>query len=1523
MKLFTRCLFIACLLIGLPLVSDAAVTANFTASSVTGCAPLVVSFTNTSTPMAGTTFDWDLGNGTGIIHLTNPSGSYLTPGTYTVRLTAYNGSSSSVKTMTIVVKPAPTVSFTASDTTICPGSSVTFTNTSAPGVPGPMTCMWNFGDGWTGAGSPVTHTYTSSGFYNVTLSVTNVDGCVSSLTKPAHIQVYPLPAPYFTASTTHFCEAPGVATFADGTSGTGPYSYLWRFGDGGTSTSASPSHTYGATGSYNVTLKVTDANGCTDSATIPSFIVVGSMTAAFTCPASACVNTWVSFPNTSTTHTSRTWDYGGMGTSTLLTGGFSFPTPGLKTVRLIIFDGFCYDTVDHVINILPAPTGTFSISPADPCPPPVGITYTASVPPGTTVSWLYGDGTSGSGTPTTHTYWRRMVDTIKMIMVDPVTGCRDTVKKIDTLFDMIHWAVATPTSGCKPLTVNFRSEVRTYMPDTITMHPYPFPVATYSWNFGDGSGTSSAASPSHTYTLEGTYTAILTGTTSNGCTFYDTVKIKVGKPPVVTFTAAPIRLCFRNNMVYFTTTIVSGPADTFRWQFGDGTGDVVGFPGSTSHHYVRPGYFTATVTPYYNGCPGPPYSWSTVITIDSPQAIIKDSVYCSPANRVQFVDSSLGDDTHLWSFGDGGTSTLDNPIHDYPLAAVYTATLTTYNTRSGCRDTAVTTIDLRRPVVTFSTTDTTVCRDSLVFFTSSVTGGTASAYYWHSSGRSADSNSATYLDTFHTIGRWPVTLIIQDQNGCFDTATRLDYVLVSKPDARFTISPPSGCWPLTAVFADASVGVTGTFMTGFRWEFGDGATASVTTPSISHTFTAAGVYTSTLTVTDNIGCKDTVVQASVTVWRPTAAFSASNLHPCRWDSTKFNNTSTGAVSSFWMFGDGGTSTLTSPWHQYPAGPGTYTVKLVVTDAHGCTDTATYVNYITVFEPIASFYMDDSVSICPPLFVHFFNTSVGGLFYNWDLGGGVTSTIPMPSNLYITTGMDTVRLVVSNSYGCRDTAYGHVNIFGYDGAFSYTPKSGCVPLAVHFYAMTLNVPSIIWDFADGNTSSVSFTDTITHNYLLPGKYVPKLILSDGTGCQASSLGLDTIYVDEVYPAFRTVPNPVCIGDSVMLIDSSSSYFSTITGLSWNFDGNTSTVDSARFLISAPGTYPATLVATDGWGCTATLRKDIEVHPLPVIKACPDTTVCVGDPATLYATGGVRYTWDPPATLSCSTCNPTKATPDVITTYTVTGKDIYGCASFDTVSVFLRTHTFANAWGDTEICDGVTVPIFDTGGTKYTWLPPTGLNDPSSGTPMASPHWSTKYMAIAQIGSCIPDTNFVNIIVHPLPTVDAGPDQTLLAGSDAQLNTSGKNIYRYAWTHPESLSCDTCANPIATMSVTTTYFVTVSTDFGCLASDSVTIHLYCDESQIFIPNAFTPNNDGENDVFYPRGNGVSIIKAFRIYNRWGEVLFERTGISINDALNAWDGSYKGGGPRPDVYVYIVDAVCETGEPLFIKGDVTIIR
>jgi len=1498
--------------------------ASFTTSADSGCAPLVVHFTNTST--GATSYHWNLGNGTISAAADSVAGSYLTVGSYTATLTAYNGSDSSTSKVVITVFPIPTVYFSAGDSSVCPGASVTFTSTSISGSPGAVTYSWNFGDGTSSSATMPSHTFPDTGYYNITLSVKNSVGCVSAITKTAYVHINPLPIPSFSASPTSFCSAPGIVNFTDTTIGTPPYSYTWAFGDGTTSTGSDPVHTYTATGTYSVKLIVTDGPGCIDSISRTAYITVDSLKASFTGPDSGCVSSPIIFKNTSSSHIASNWNFGDGSTETGETGIHAYLTAGTYTVTLIVYNGgSCYDTVTKSVTTLPAPIDSFSWTTSGTCPAPDTVAFTNTTLPGATYSWNFGDGGTSSATDPSHTYKSNGIFTISLVITDS-NGCKSTLVKKDTIASIkAAITVNGPSSTCAPFTDTFSVNVSTPYDST-----YPYGIASYSWIINDtpSNATSSTDTTMHTYNYQGNYSVVVTVVTNNGCTVHDTASVKVGEPPIPLFIVLPDTIiCYDSSLTFISVSRDTTDSSSYTWTYinaitmatdGTGTGD------TTHHHFSVPGVFTVRLVVNNNGCKDTLIK-TAYVTIDSPKALMADSFLCYPQTAVQFFDSSLGDDSLLWTFSDGTTSTLKDPLHVFPSLGTDSIRLTTYNVRSGCRDTTRKTIILSKPYIRFSVADTVVCKNTIVSITSTDTGGTPSAYAWSVSPSAKISNSAVSNPTitFAKPGIYTVTLVTTDPEGCFDTLTRNNYIKVGGPSDSFSFTPSNGCVPLAATFTDYTTDISGSTFTSWQWAFGDGTTDSTTSATTTHTYTTAGTFLTREIVTDNLGCKDTLAKTSVTVYKPSASFNASTTHSCVGNPVVFTNTSTGYASSFWMFGDGDTSSATSPVHIYDA-PDSYTVKLVITDIHGCTDTATYVDYITVTKPTASFTVSDSFSVCAPLKVQFINTSVSAVSDNWTFGDGNSSVSISPDNLYITPGYYTVELIVKDIFGCPDTSIKHINVYGYTGAFSYKPLSGCAPLTVSFSAVLTKVPNITWDFADGVVSSFTLSDTITHVYTVPGAYLPKLILGDSAGCQNSSLGADTIKVEGVKAGFTTVPNPVCIGDNVTFTDLSKGLFAPIASWHWVLgNGDTSDLQSITNFYANAGTYPIILSVTDAWGCFATDSQNVVVYPLPVITANPDTTVCLGDAAQLQGYGGVSYTWTPSASLNCSSCPSPKASPSAITTYTVKGTDANGCSNTDTVSVFLKYKTISTAKGDTEICRGGVVPLFDSGGTKYTWLPSLGLNNNNLANPTASPDTTTVYLAIAQLAGCIADTNFITVVVHQPPTVDAGSDQTVVAGAQAQLQATGTLISTYEWAPYQPLSCDSCSNPVATMNATTTFTVTVSSSFGCTASDTVTIHVVCDRSQVFIPNSFTPNGDGQNDVFYPRGAGIRLVKTFRIYNRWGELLFERSNIPINDEKNAWDGSYQGSAPRPDVYVYIIDAVCETGEAINIKGDVTIIR
>lgn len=1282
--------------------------ADFTADDTVGCVPKIINFKNTST--GATSYSWNLGNGS-TPTTTDASGSYTLPGTYTVTLVAKNGTSTSTKTMIVRIYAAPTVAFSASATTVCPGAPITFTSTSTPNSWGTLSNTWNFGDGGTSTSTTAVYTYTVPGFYNVNLIATNSPGCSNSLSKSSYIHVLDLPLVSYSGTPTAFCKVPTLVSFTNTSTGTAPLTYKWLFGDGGTSTLLNPTHNYVTTGSYNLSLKVKDGNGCTDSLVIPSYVNAGSLAAAFTSTTTACTNVPVSFNNTSSTHISSEWFFGDGGYSTDEFPTYTYGSPGTYPVKLKIFDGSCYDSVIHNVTILPLPNGTFSSTPVRPCAPPVNVTYNASVAGGTTVAWLFGDGTTGSGLSKVKTYNTSVIDFVDMIITN-ASGCKNTIERIDTIFNLYLNPSALVTNGCAPLATTFNvyaySVVYNHFTTSYDFYPYPYPIASYDWDFRDGSPHGSGPSPSHTYTAPGIYNAKVTIVTSNGCTDTGIVTIAIGKKPVASYTMSPTHICAGRSVSFKSTT--TDTVDLYMWDFGDGS--MANGPTMTTavHVYTLPGIFTTSLQVQQFGCVGPVVTKTD--TVDSPNAVINLVYNCIPANEVTLKDYSLGDDTHLWQFGDLTTSTVSNVVHAYSSLASYTVTLSTYNIKSGCRDTARVIVDLRRPTMQFTGTKLQLCRDQIDTFNANVFGSATpvSMYKWLVDGFAKDSSGPRFITKFSTTGPHTISLIVTDSHGCYDTLTKTNYVLVAKPINNFSFTPTTGCGPMMVNFTDASTDVTGIALANYNWTFGDGGTNTAGGPTPSHLYVNSGVYSVKTIVTDVLGCSDTLTNSTkVTVYRPMSQFSASATSVCRNRNVHFNNTSTLATSYLWSFGDGGTSTVVAPDHIYTTS-GLFTVTLVAFESHGCTDTLTKTNYINVNpSPTASFTQSDSFAVCPPLNVKFTNTSTGATSYSWAFGDGSFSVVTSPSEPYILPGAYIPRLVAKNAFACSDTAYGSVSIFGYKGAFKYTPVTGCSPLKVQFKATLGTIAYTTWDFSDGNTSGPSLSDTISHIYVTPGYYIPKLILTDTSGCSSFSIGADTIKVDTLIPDFTVLPNPVCVNNSAVFHDISTSLFSPPSTWLWTFgSGSTSTLGTVTHIFTASGTYSVTLTATNAYGCSGSVTKNILVNPTPP----PITglkTICAGNQTSLtdLITGG---TW--------TSGNTAVATVDLTTgvvsglfagTSTIVYTAPTGCFVSTIVTVNKNPSIIK---GNTGICFGQTSTLSDS---------------------TAAGVWSSSNTAVATIGS----------------------------------------------------------------------------------------------------------------------------------------------------------------------------------------------
>lgn len=1528
----------------------AQITASFTISPSQGCAPQVVSFTSTSTGTISS-YSWNFGNGAATSHLQNPSTTYTSAGTYTVTLTVNGTGGTKTASGTVTIYPAPIVSLSFSPSAGCNPLTVNFSSTINPGTSGSVTQLWDFRDGNTSSGSNPSHTYTSAGTFFPALSVTNSKGCSATFVSSNSVTVYPKPTVSFSGYPTGFCTPSGTVSFTGKVgSGSSPYTYYWDFGDGGGySTGAlSPTHSYYAAGTYTVKLKVVDANGCIDSSVQSGLVKTHQNNASFSGPSVICVSKGFGLPavypvnaifkNTSAGHTvgNTFWDYGdlfyGFGDSV----AHAYTTAGTYTVKMVTQVGNCYDTVIKTLVVNPLPSPSISVNPQPTCPVPTTVNF--STTGSTSYQWSWASGGSASGATASKTYLTGPLRDTVMVIATNSTGCSDTAKKVFNV-DEIRIQVLNPYKGCVPFTY----KPRVLLLDAVSGDgKYPtYTASSIFWDFGDGD-TLTADTPTHVYTQPGVYTRIVKVITQNGCIVYDTSKVYVGDTIKPSFTFTPDTVCPKTPVFLDNTSrLPSSQYLTYSWSVGQAVSNVNGMDAYVT--YYVPGVYDMKLYADSNGCIDSAVCLQCMVVLPA-NADFRDSIPCPPNHlEVHFINSSIGATSNTWSFGDGTNSSVANPVHHYPDTGFYVARLITTNSTYGCTDTLDVPIRLTEAKIDFRATDTTLCELDTLFLKPTITGGAAfNSCKWWVDGRVEQddpSGQGTYYvmrpyssSTYPigvpapVVGYHDVTVEAHfqsfGQKECLDTVTKRQYFIVSHPRPDFQVSAQIGCTPYPAMFYDSTKYTPGTQRDSLLWRFGDGTDTVSLASSILHTYLLDGVYDVTLVAQDWNGCVDSVTKpAYVQARKPNAYFQVKSLNACIGQVISFPNLSVGATGLFvnWDYGDGDTSAGFHGSHAYGA-VGNYTVRMVVFDSTGCSDTMSKI--ISVTKPKADFSLSDTLAICPPLIVKFVSTSVGAANYSWDFKNSGTATIASPSSTFSKPGIYNVQLIVQDAAGCADTIRHNVRVLGYAGAFDYPVQDGCVPLTVNFTSYIQGIPVLTWDFGDGTIQSGDSL-AVSHTYTYPGAYFPKLVFSDGgTGCKASSSGLDSIKVDAVIAGFKALPP--CEKTPIQLVDTSFSYFSVLKSWKWNFGtSGAATGNPVTRTYSTAGRYPVTLIATNAQGCTDTLDDSVTIMPLPQVVAMPDTSICVPDAIYLSVAGAKQYSWWPSTYLSCTNCPSPSANPSVAISYIVTGTDSNGCANKDTLNIRMQTKTTFQSVGKGTICLGEKIRLFAIGATTYDWTPAESLDSPHIAQPYASPKATTTYIVTGKEGSCLADTHQVRIVVNPLPIVDAGANTKVIAGKGTQLQASGTGISSVLWSGDSTLSCYTCFGPQARPVKTTTYTVTATNEFGCTSKDSVLITVLCDGSQLFIPNTFSPNGDGYNDRFYARGNGIKTITSFRIYSRWGELMYERSNVLVNDESAGWDGVHNGRILTPDVYVYVIEAACESGAPLVFKGDVTLLK
>ncbi|MFZ4056806.1 MAG: PKD domain-containing protein, partial [Ferruginibacter sp.] len=986
---------------------------------------------------------------------------------------------------------------------------------------------------------------------------------------------------------------------------------------------------------------------------------------------------------------------------------------------------------------------------------------------------------------------------------------------------------------------------------------------------------------------------------------------------------------------------------------------------------------------------------------------------CNDKLKVIFKDLSIGADIWNWDFGDGQTSTQQDPIHVYANPGLYTVSQYVSNSVTLCVFTKIYQVRVVEEIPNFFASDTLVCLNTPITFTApGINAANINSFTWNFGSGLTGSGQNPAPVQYATAGIYPVSLILTDANGCIDTLTKQNYISVEGVTADFRSMLQGTCLSNLVSFADLShVSNPANPIVSWIWDYGDGVVETLSQPPFQHNYPNSGIYTVSLTVIDSKGCSNTIRKVDfLLISHPVAQFTSIDTLVCAGSSVVFTNQSTGTALNYsWEFGDGSISSAQHPSHAY-ATDGQYPVKLKIQDNFGCVDSITKLSYIRVASPSADFMMSDSVSNCPPLFLNFYNQSQNANTYLWDFGSGVTTTQANPSHAYNLPGHFTVKLTVSRDGRCASSIEKTVTVHGPSGTLAYVPLVGCDSLRVSFVATTQDRQYLIWDFNDGIL--INTPDSIVqHTYLSPGDYIPKLILIDSNNCRVSISGADTIHLSSLQAQFSNATTVLCDSGNVAFTSqiqtpentafyqwdfgdgsfstqaqpthqyhSPGNYYPTlnvVTGygcrdsmratvpikivaapvaaiqssasgcmplnanflgvlvqpdtaqLFWNWqfsNGNIAAIQQPPVqLFADSGVHQIQLIVKDRFGCADTVQHSITAYPLPNTNAGIDTFICNGGTAHLTATGAVSYVWNNASSLSCFTCETPIAHPVNSTLYIVEGSSAFGCKKSDSVWVNVSQPFHLSVSADVAICKGTSTVLTASGANTYSWAPANGLLSNASASVIAMPDTTTTYQVIGKgTQSCNADTAYILVTIKPLPQVDAGPDQIVMAGQTAQLlPTVSSDVISAQWTPASTVVQTNYPGATVMPQHSTVYQVEVTNGLGCKAVDSVKVGVLCNGSNLFMPNAFSPNGDGLNDVFFPRGTGLFKIASLQIFNRWGETVFSRVSFQPNDAAAGWNGLYKGAPVNSDVFIYIIEVICENSTIMQMKGNVTLIR
>lgn len=780
----------------------------------------------------------------------------------------------------------------------------------------------------------------------------------------------------------------------------------------------------------------------------------------------------------------------------------------------------------------------------------------------------------------------------------------------------------------------------------------------------------------------------------------------------------------------------------------------------------------------------------------------------------------------------------------------------------------------------------------------------ATSVFWDFGDPSTDADTSlldmpvyVYPDT----GLYTVKLIINKGGNCTDSTTMTVGVYPGFFPGFEALAP--FCTGVPVQFTDTSNTSYGV-VNSWSWNFGDGAVLSDTShqQNPQYTYPLPGNYPITLIVTNSKGCIDTVANSVTILPSPILNVLSLDTTYCSLDSLQLTATGTGNFT--WTPGTSILNANTATPTVFPTVPTKYYVQL---ELQGCISRDSVslnpVNDLTnaIAANPASICEEDTLTLTGS------SNKTGHLSWQWSPGGSLATPALQTTRAYPSA---TTLYTLQTRWGSHCIANTTVNIpvtplaiphAGPDSSFCNGQSS--IPLSAS------GGTSYNWSPAAGlnntNTPNPTASPTATTTY----------IVSVGVnGCSKTRTDTVIITVRDKPVISATNDTLICIIDTLQLnVAGTGSVLWTP-----NFMINNTTIASPLVSPDAPTKYYVRL--TDIHGCYNDDSVFVDVKPQVTLDAGPDTSICNTHSYVLRATGdALQYSWSPSTGLSDpGILNPT-ATPITTTSYTLTGR-IGKCVNSSVVNVKVVPFPAANAGRDTTICLGFDTQISASGGSIYQWTPALFLSNSSIANPsVVQPPRTMEYIVTVRdtLGCPVPVKDTVLVTVIPLLNVDAGPRDTSIV-EDEPLFLQATGALNYTWSPSTWLSSTTIANPVSNPQDTIRYILTGTDIHGCRGVDSIDVYVFRIEEDMYVPTAFTPNGDGLNDTFKPILLGMKSLAYFRVYNRFGELMF-----STSQVDHGWDGVYKGKPQDTATFVWMAGGVTYKGQVRKKKGYVVLIR